>query len=188
MDIAIDIDGVCYEWEKTARYMMRAYRGWPASGPMGRESDSWDYIQDNVSKEDWKWLWTEGVRLGLFRFGHLTTGAIVGLQSLVADGHHIIAVTHRPSQAIRDTNAWLTLMDLPWYGQHILTNQEPKSSVEADILVDDKMENIEEWEATTGKPGILFGREWNRDYDTRKYFRVEGWPAVLAYVETLGRY
>src|SRR3972149_6085024 len=174
MDVLIDIDGVCYEWSKTARYLMRAYRGHSADGPMGTESDSWNYIQDNVTKDDWAWLWKEGVELGLFRFGHLVTGARLGLQTLVEQGHHIIAVTHRRSQAIRDTNAWFTLLDLPWYGQHILTNQEPKSSISGDVLVDDKIENIEEWEATTGCAGILFGREWNLDANAW-FDRAEGW-------------
>ncbi len=183
MDCAIDVDGVQYEWSKTARYMMRTYRGYSREGPMGKESTSWDYIQDNVTKADWDWLWTEGVRQGLFRYGHLVQGAVVGLQALVTAGHNIIAVTHRPSQAVKDTMAWFTLLDLPWSGIHILTNQEPKSAVAADVLVDDKPENIEDWELTTGNRGILFGRPWNRQDTT--HFRVSTWPSVVYAIQDL---
>jgi 5'(3')-deoxyribonucleotidase len=179
MDLAIDVDGVQYEWDKTARYLMRVYRGHPVLGPMGRESTSWDYIQQHVSPGDWEWLWTEGVRLGLFRYGHLVQGAVVGLRQLVEEGHRISAVTHRPPSAVRDTVAWLTLLDLPWTGIHILTNQEPKSAVAADVLVDDRIENIQDWEASTGNLGILFGRAWNKD-PLGLYFRVTNWDNVVA--------
>lgn len=181
MKIAIDLDGVCYEWDKTARYLMRAYRGYSADGPMGTDSKHWDYIQENVSEQDWEWLWSEGVQLGLFRYGHLVQGAVIGLRRL-AEFAELTAVTHRPSQAVRDTMAWLSLMDLPWSNVVLLTNGEPKSVVDAEYLIDDKPQNIEEWEAA-GRTGLLFDRPWNDGYASR--IRVFGWPSATQVLEVV---
>lgn len=184
MKIAIDLDGVQYEWDKTARYMLREIRG--CSG-LGGPSFSWDMIMETVDPEDWQWLWTEGVKLGLFRHGHLVQGAIQGIRALRDAGHELILVTHRPKEAIRDTNAWLELHfgseePYPWSGQHILSNMESKTIVNADILIDDKPQNIEEWNSA-GRVGILFARPWNCEeaelFSRTHIIVANGWPAVV---------
>ena len=61
--IGIDVDGVMYHWNKTARYMLRDVlpdSPYTMDGPMGKESDEWDHVKDNVSDDHWRWLWTEG--------------------------------------------------------------------------------------------------------------------------------
>mgnify|MGYP001587805304 CR=1 FL=1 len=88
MRIAVDMDGVCYEWERTARYMLREYRD-----VVTPESTAWDSIKDDIPREDWKWLWTWGVQQGLFRYGHMVTGARIGLQELVSQGHALAIVS-----------------------------------------------------------------------------------------------
>lgn len=182
MKIAIDCDGVLYEWEKTARYMLREIRG---CGGLFHASDNWDTIMNSVPEEDWRWLWTEGVRLGLFRHGHLVQGSIIGVRALRDAGHELYLVTHRPKSAVRDTTAWLELHfgsedPYPWSGLHILSNQESKTMVDADLLIDDKPENISEWQAS-GREGILFSRPWNRDY-RRATWIANGWDHAVSLV------
>jgi len=179
--IAVDADGVLYEWSKTARYMLRSYLDYDKDGPMGQESDSWDYIPKNILPQDWDWLWTEGVRKGLFRYGHLVTGAIEGVNQLSLIGE-VVLVTHRPKAAVKDTLDWLSYINLPFSGIHILTNQEPKSMVEADILIDDKPDNIFEW-TMHARYGILFDREWNQQ--ARVGLRAKGWGEVVEYAEEI---
>ncbi len=144
MRIGLDIDGVMYQWDKTARYMLRdVLPGSPYKDVMKQESKGWDWIKDNVSPEHWEWLWTEGVRLGLFRYGHLYPGTIQAVRRLAEIGE-VVLITHRPKQAVTDTLAWLGLLNLPISGLHLLTAMEPKSSVRpaCDIYLDDKPENV----------------------------------------------
>lgn len=179
LKVAIDADGVLYQWSKTARYMLRLYRGYSKTGPMGKESTSWDYIKENIDPEDWAWLWTEGVRLGLFRYGHLVQGCIEGVNKLALD-NELVLITHRPKTAVKDTLDWLSYINLPFSGIHILTNQEPKSMVEADILIDDKPENIDEW-VNHARYAVMLDQPWNQHANVA--LRAKGWHEVVAYVE-----
>lgn len=164
MRIGLDIDGVMYQWDRTANYMLRDVL---PNSPYGRdvldgESPTWNFIQEHISKEHWDWLWTEGVRLGLFRHGHLYPGTIQAVRELATLGE-VIIITHRPKQAVKDTLAWLTYQDLPLSGVHLLTNGEQKSQVrpECDIYLDDKVENCEDYIENTEGRVVLMGRPWN---------------------------
>src|SRR3990167_1953190 len=129
MRIGVDLDGVCYKWSKTARYMLREMlpgSPYTREGPMGQEADGYDYIQRNIAPEHWKWLWTEGVRLGLFRHGHIIKGAIEGVNALAADGHDMIIVTHRPKAAVTDTLRWLAVADFPLAGRLFAISANPQ--------------------------------------------------------------
>lgn len=189
MRVAVDLDGPCYEWDKTARYMLRHYRG---SKGLDEPSREWFwYGQDwhNVSKEDWKWLWNEGVKLGLFRYGHMTKDTRVGLQRLVEMGHEILIITSRPASAVEDTKEWVDFYykGIPLVDLHILSNNEEKSSVQADILIDDNPPNVVEW-AEQGRAALLFDRPWNRKTNmiapiTGSIYRVTGWKGVVTWFE-----
>lgn len=186
MRIGVDLDGVLYEWSKTARFMLREYKGYSKSGPMGAESTSWDYIMNNVDKKDWEWLWNEGIFLGLFRYGHVVTGAQSGIRSLKQEGHQVSVITHRPAEAVPDTIAWLDLFQsvpagVTFDGVHILTNGEPKSYIAGDLLIDDKASNLEDW-IGHGRHGILFDREWNQGARPAGSVRAYGWYDVLGAV------
>lgn len=173
MRIAVDVDGVLYEWDRTARYMLRTYRDTVVG-----ESLTWDYIEQHVPRSDWGWLWTDGVDLGLFRYGHCVAGSIVGLRNLLADGHSLAVVTHRPSSAVPDTLAWLNYINIQWSEVHILSNGESKAQVDADILIDDKMENVIEW-AASGRKALLFDRPWNQQIEATRIERCYDWRDVV---------
>lgn len=162
-----DIDGVMYQWSRTARYMLREIlpdSPYLREGPLGRESTYWSYIPDNVSKEHWAWLWKEGVQLGLFRHGHMYPGVIKYVK-LFAELGEVIAITHRPRSAVHDTLAWLTYQNLPLSGVHILTDQQPKSTVtpQCDLYIDDKIENCNELYENTEAKVFIMDREWNQE-------------------------
>jgi len=194
MRIGVDIDGVLYEWSKTSRYLLREVlpgSPYPKTGPLGQESTHWNYIQDNVSPEHWKWLWTEGVRLGMYRHGHLVHGAVQGVRDLVAAGHDIAIISHRPKFAVNDTLAWLTMHQLPLAGLHLLTNEEPKSYVKpmCDVYVDDKWDNVMDLARNTpAKLVALFDQPWNQElrsgaWDLKNIKRTKSWPAFVEAVK-----
>lgn len=188
MRIGLDLDGVCYQWCKTARYMLRDIlpdSPYTKDGPLGIESQHWDYIKKHVAPAHWEWLWTEGVRLGLFRHGHLYPGTIKAVRDLAEIGD-TIAITHRPKEAVGDTLAWLAFQQLPLAGVHILTRMEPKSSVmpQCDVYLDDKPENCVDLRDNTRGRVAVMNRPWNEtwmneEYDVR---RVYDWPEFVAFV------
>lgn len=191
MRIGLDIDGVMYQWDKTARYMLREvlpnspYGG--INSVLHNESEGWNWIQQQVAPEHWKWLWKEGVELGLFRYGHLYPGTIQAVRKLKERGHEVVLITHRPKSAVGDTLAWLGLMDFPISGLHLLTNQEPKSQVmpQCDAYLDDKPENVVDLaENTRARLIALRVQEWNHAFECpTDIIRVGGWGAFLEAVE-----
>jgi len=196
--IGLDIDGVMYKWDATARYMLREvlpnspYKDpvFPSDGGLHVESQSWFWIKDKVRPEHWKWLWTEGVKLGLFRYGHLYPGTIQAVKELAALGE-VVLLTHRPKEAVGDTLAWLGFLNLPIAGVHILTNQENKGLVrpECDVYLDDKPENCLDVLRYTDGRAYCVSRPWNAGGDTSSMWpmvtRVAGWSEFIEKVREL---
>lgn len=195
MRLGIDIDGVMYRWDLTARYMLREvlpnspYSKFTLGGTPQGESTHWNDIQDHlVDPAHWKWLWTEGVRLGLFRYGHLYSGTIKTMRDLADRGHKLVIITHRPQQAVGDTLDWLAFQKLPYANVHILVNQESKAEVRpmCDIYLDDKPENCDDFYAL-GRPAVcIMDRPWNQKYQHHGVHRVVGWDGFAAKVRELG--
>jgi uncharacterized HAD superfamily protein len=187
MRIGLDIDGVMYKWDKTARYMLRdVLPGSPYKETLKQESQGWDWIKENVEPRHWEWLWTEGIRLGLFRYGHSYPGTIQAIRSLAMLGD-VVLITHRPKEAITDTLAWLSLLNLPLAGLHLLTNSEPKSIVRpsCDIYLDDKPDNIVDLaEHTSADEVCLMRRPWNAAWfpDEYRISVVKDWAAFIGRV------
>ena len=200
MRIGLDIDGVMYRWQKTALYMLRDVL---PNSPYGKELceenwSGWNWpVEDGlVSREHWKWLWDEGIKLGLFRYGHLYPGTIQAVRHLATLGD-VELITHRPKEAVTDTLAWLGLLNLPLSGLHLLTNQEPKSIVkpECDVYLDDKPENVVDlFHNTSCRVSCMMSRPWNsgvllpgvRMGDEPRVTRVvHDWPEFIQVVEDL---
>jgi uncharacterized HAD superfamily protein len=176
-----------YKWDKTARYMLREVlpnSPYKDSAVLKQEAKYWNWIPDQVAPEHWKWLWDEGTKLGLYRYGHLYPGTIQAVRRLAELGE-VVLITHRPKTAVSDTLAWLGLMDFPIAGLHLLTNMENKSTVlpHCDIYLDDKPENITDLHNNTKGLAILMRQPWNQHYITRA--AVSGWPEFIAEVEHL---
>lgn len=180
MRIALDVDGVLYHWSKTARYLLKAEFGYNL-----HESTYWSYIPDNVSKQAWDWLWSEGIRRGLFRHGHVVKGAVDGAWKLKRAGHELLAVTHRPVSAVIDTHDWLDFhFGRTFFEQrHILYDGRSKSCVRADLLVDDKFQNVQEWMWHVDREAILYSQLWN---DHEPWFGWRGtWETIPSLVREL---
>lgn len=183
MRVGVDVDGVLYHWERTARYLLRTERG---CVNLDHASTDWNMIQRRVAPQDWRWLWREGVELGLYRHGHLMTGAIEGMRALEAAGHDLVVVTHRPAEAVHDTLAFLSyhFNDVDLAGVHILGGSAPKSSIACDVLIDDKPENIDDWLDNTSGHAVLFDQPWNRDYRV-SYFTLERFERAVDWREAV---
>ena len=179
--IAVDLDGVCYEWQRTFCYMMREYHD--VQFPLGMDWwDAWDACNEYTTSAQRKWMWSKGVELGLFRYGHMVQGTRIGLEALHNAGHKLVVVTHRPEAAVEDTLAWVGLYfkNIPLAGMSILSDGQPKTSVKADLLIDDKVENCVQW-AKANRRAYLFDQPWNKSFHNEGtlIWRVSGWKGVV---------
>ncbi len=173
MRVCCDIDGTMYSFQGAYTYMAREYLG-VQMPPMSEWE--WDTPSHILTKEDQDWMWTKGVELGLFRYGHIIKGTVIGVRKLHEMGYSLSVVTHRPRSTTKDTIAWLDYINLPFDEVHILSDGEPKSSVSGDILIDDKPENMTDWH-DHGRRGVLFSQPWNQDFPWKE--RAAGWAHVV---------
>lgn len=172
--IAVDLDGVVYDWGGTVKYLIRQH--WGITLP---DSTHWNYVEENVPPEAWRWLWTDGVELGLFRYGHHLKGSVDGLRELSRLGD-LEVVTHRPRAALQDTLRFIANLPDVFAGVHFLTNSEPKSIIGCDVYLDDAPHVAEDVTAA-GKRAVLFSQPWNAN--ARGYIRANGWNDVVPAVQ-----
>ncbi len=183
----LDVDGVLYQFQKTALYMLNSMKGYDLKL---EDWNCWNWPKENVANNDWQWLWTAGVKLGLFRYGHLYKGAIEGVRALAELGD-VVIITHRPSHAVQDTLDWLAYLKLPFTEIHLLTEGQAKSSVHhCDLYVDDKPENCLDYQRNTDGIPLLWTRPWNTSFQgvgvdplqgegTHSIRRIESWTDIL---------
>ena len=82
---------------------------------------------------------------------------------------------------MRDTLKWLDFAELPISGLHILSENQPKTSIAFDFLVDDKAENVQQALAHH-RGACLFERAWNLG---EPYPYAKGWLGDNGVVEHL---
>lgn len=172
--IAVDLDGVLYDFGGTLRHLVKWHHG--IEVPVATH---WDAYQENVPEHVWDWVWSEGIDLGLFKYGHHIKGSIDGLREIAKYGDLEI-VTHRPRAALQDTMRFIA--DLPdvFSGVHFLTNAEPKSLLGCDIYIDDAP-HVAEDVLVSGKELVLFRQPWNSGWvaeSPRSFYVAEGWDVL----------
>lgn len=191
MRIGLDLDGVCYDWDRTVRYLLRErlpdspYKD--RAHPVNQPSTHWDYLEGHLAPEHWRWIWKDGVAQGLFRHGHIIKGAVEGMRDLLADGHDLVVVTSRPKQAINDTLQWIAFLGIPFSGVHIISDGSPKSQVKCDVYVDDRDKNVEDLARNTNaKLVALYSQTWNASYTAAPpVVRVANWGEFVQCVRGL---
>jgi uncharacterized HAD superfamily protein len=165
--LGLDLDGVIYRFTDTANYLILAHHGVKLG-----EWTTWDYPEQNVTKEVWDWLWTKAITdHGLFRYGSLYKGTREFLTEIGAFAN-IVVITSRPSAAVSDTLEWLAYQKLPTSEVHILGEQK-KSSVqpECDVYIDDAIHNCQDLIENTNGLVIMPDRPWNQGYVSEEVTR-----------------
>lgn len=169
MKIAFDLDGVLYDFTS-------CFRAWMESvDPVGKQSGRylpaptcWDFyaVDWGMTLEEFKREMTLASSCGfLYRSQGIARSWQDLLANLVGAGHTLHAVTHRTEPlAQANTEGWIGDFDLPFTS---ITYAADKSTVAADILIEDRGENLDVWLENTDKPAIIVERAWNADWRRR---------------------
>lgn len=161
--LGIDLDGVLYDWDKTAHYMLAMRRGL-----MFREDLPWDFTQHwrGIPREEWDWLWEPENIDPMFRHGHLYRGAIEFVYSLAELGE-LAVVTKRPKSAARVTRQWLDFhwgepnKPSPFSDIYIIGDSDKTSVPPFDWFLDDNVDNLRALAITHKTYAVLMDRPWN---------------------------
>lgn len=137
--------------------------------------DWWGWLRDR------EWLWA--------RFPAVP-GAIGGIAALRRRGWYVEAVTSKPKWAEHNVWKWLGHYRPPFNQVTIITNGQNKVDfTDAQVIVDDKMETCQSFNAA-GRGAIIFDRyHQHDDADLSPYLRqAQDWDAVLAHMEGFREY
>lgn len=138
---------------------------------------SWGYKSwwDWMRQRDWLWATFPAV-----------PGAIGGIHRIRAAGHYVECVTSKPSWAEPMVQKWLGKWRPDFNRVTIVDLDHPKHEVSpADILVDDKPDNILGWVASADdRLGILYDQPWNRDMEMgERMVRARSWQEVVESID-----
>lgn len=153
--IAVDMDGVLIEYNHTKVIPALNAAGYDITY---EEIDSFKY-EETVGLEGCK------IALEIINSPEIydglepEPGALEGLLELRSLGRVLIVTHSLPKMA--DAK-------LDWLYSHGIEEADvvmvkDKRLVQADLLIDDALHNVEPWIAT-GRPAVVFGRPWNRDW------------------------
>jgi 5'(3')-deoxyribonucleotidase len=177
--LGIDMDGVCSNWVRGSKEMLNE-RFANLNLNIYKESDTWDELEDLISKKQWSWLWTAGVERGLFARLPVFPGTHEAL-SYLSEKHDIFLLTCRPRLAGADTIWWVRehLDGINIQGVHLIKD---KWKVPCDIYLDDKPENvIDISENSISATPVIRTRQYNKNLSWP--FRVDGWEQFVRFVE-----
>ena len=109
-------------------------------------------------------------------------GAIEAYTKLLDAGHEIVLCTVVPFDSHNGLHQKITWAKnhLPNFDHNIIATHR-KDLVRGDVIIDDKIENIEMWKKMNpNKPAILFPRPWNKakDWDNT----VKAWGEIVDYL------
>ncbi len=158
MRIGLDVDGVLYQFSKTAQYMIARREGYETREELGWDDTTWDCHRP---PSDWHWVLSSPQAEKVFRHGHLFRGAIEFVDDLAELGD-VIIITKRPRAAIQTTLDWLSFNRFPITEVCVLGSDRLKSAVPADVYIDDSLENIDELAKHTWSDIVLIDRPWNQ--------------------------
>jgi 5'(3')-deoxyribonucleotidase len=94
----------------------------------------------------------------------LEAGAPKLIRDLRRNGHKLVIATARPIRSIPDVRSWLQANAIE-YDELAQFENRTKSSVSADILVDDDQSTVVDFvlQSTTKHIGLLYDQPWNRE-------------------------
>jgi 5'(3')-deoxyribonucleotidase len=173
-DIAIDLDGVVYDF--VAAFRAHCVRAGIDAATSGR-TDRYDFYLDwGLDRHRFADLLADAVdTAGMWREGEAVPGALAALSAMAAAGHRLHLVTNRliGVRAWANTEAWLATWNVPYC---TVTFAADKTVVLADWFIDDCPDNVDAV-AAAGRYASVFTQPWNQDWDPKPgQGRLASWP------------
>jgi hypothetical protein len=191
LQLGMDLDGVIYDWDAAVRSIIKSV--YKIDLPT---STHWDFVQESISEEQWKFLWSDAsVDLGMFS-GEAYAGALGALTELCSFCD-VSIITKRPENARVVTLKWLAALDLPLKQIIMLNKGENKGDYLAsfNVVLDDSEDNWldyvndasndEDHEGGSEDGIFLWDQPWNRSLKTDN--RVTSWKDFLSLVRQANR-
>lgn len=174
--VALDMDGVLYDWDAQVRRMLRE-----RFGTVVGVSRSWDHVKDAVPAEEWRWLWQDEQVRRMFSEGYAYAGALEMADRLFDIADHLAIVTSGPDLAGPVKKAWLDEAGVFRDDFILVPRNSSKLGARADLYIDDSP--LVAQEVVDGDPDaivLLVCRPWNRDLARHpRIVRVYSWEDAL---------
>lgn len=184
--IAIDLDGVCYNFVDTLRAFVMEKTGRPATD-FPAANTWWFFIEQwGMTMEEYIDWANQGLYENkIFWRGEQIQDALWGVSELYRQGYYIKFITARgggkpePTKVCeKATYFWLESNGFPY--DEVIVSYD-KSSYSYDLLIDDSPSNYETC-VKDGKHVLVFDQAWNRHLTDAP--RAIGWREVIEYVNT----
>jgi hypothetical protein len=134
-----------FHWTEGAAAAFEKYRGYPAN-TLVREQTHWNHLMEEVTKEDWEWLWRgPGLEAQHEDPECVYPGAGRAMRRLATEGD-LIVCTHRPKRCAVATAAFMAHHKVQFSELHVLGSHTLKSGVwkDCDVVLEDKISNVQD--------------------------------------------
>lgn len=190
LDIGVDLDGVCYNFQDSLARYLRYYKIHKEYGYTIDEPISWEfYAEWGMSLEEFLKHCHDGANAGfIFGKGEPHEGSVSSLSFMKAMGNRIHIITDR---SFGDTPAVSENLTIDWLDRHgfeydSLTFSADKTCVKTDFFIEDKLQNYDALDATSCKP-YLVNRSWNTlhgDDNRRRVRSIGEFASTIGYISS----
>lgn len=180
----IDLDGVCFDFTKSFSKWLRDRLGVKCNKE-NIKSYWWHECTDGLSEDD---FWKEFHKFGKEGHGYmdleLMPGTLAALDTILAAGHKIIFITHRPDYAREDTRIALKNAGISGDIELVFTDKSKSLVIKkrnVDVIIDDSPNAIADVSTNTRATVYCRDHLYNRHLDDTLgwWKRVSDWAEFL---------
>lgn len=179
-DVAIDLDGVMYPFDKEFRKF--------CSKALGRDdlphATHWHFYEDwGLNAEEYHHLLIEATRAGVFLHGEPPIGAQAAWDMIRAMGVKIHVITARPQEAWADTTWWLDHWNFKADNLYFTGEKWLYAYITGDnktMMLDDSPEYLRSVQHYPHVIPVAFDQPWNKDLDVVKVQTLMGFARLIA--------
>ena len=185
MRIGLDCDGVICDWVGSVIRHLNHYR--KTFIPPDFQPPSWDWFKENLSEEDWLWIWRGGCQT-IFAEASPYPGARQFVEEL-NELRDIIILTARPKPVWSTTKQWWEKNFYPICpaGFNFFYSGLQKYKVHTDVFIEDNLNYANAYAHKWLMPEVfLLDRPWNQGYNEYlNVTRVPNYEAILQEIKRL---
>jgi len=178
-DIALDLDGVIYPFDKEFYKFCSKALNTPLSMPT-----HWHFYEDwGLSFEEYSALLIEASHAGVFLHGEPPIGTHASLKVIREMGIKVHIITARPSQAWADTTWWLDHWMIQADGLHFTEDKTIFSYLVGEdsvgFMLEDSPSNIQRLQECSNIVPVVYDQSWNKDVDCLRVQTLMGFARLI---------